>query len=260
MTEREVWTLAEVQELRRLHDQGFNKKEAAAAMGRSYYSVAEKVRQLNLSFEGQRGSGKRDKPPAQGEEWTTEEDALILKALAEGKGYQEIGGLVPARTEWAVRSRITKLRGNAASAAPAPPWWNRPYSAREDEIIIAGRAAGLTVQDITARLPGRTFRGVESRIKKLGDEAALGKQSNRFDAQRPMAEAGPPRKTCQYILDADVLSALDESEDLHYCGKPSEPGYSFCAEHKARCYVPTTQEQHESWQQQWQQQTQDGSS
>ena len=255
MTEREGWTLAEVQELRRLHDQGFNKKEAAVAMGRSYYSVAEKVRQLNLSFEGQRGSGKRDKPPAQGGEWTPEEDALILKALAEGKGYQEIGGLVPQRTEWAVRSRITKLRGNAATVAAVPPA-KRAWSEREDEIISTGRAAGLKSREIAARLPGRSLAAVTARISNMGAQAGDTQRGNRFDQQRPMAEAGPPRKTCQYILDADVLSALDESEELHYCGEPSEPGYSFCAAHKARCYVPTTQEQHESWQQQ----TQDASS
>jgi len=40
----------------------------------------------------------------------------------------------------------------------------------------------------------------------------------------------PPFATCQFI-------AADDSNGAEKCGKPSIGGFSYCAEHKARCYV-----------------------
>lgn len=41
----------------------------------------------------------------------------------------------------------------------------------------------------------------------------------------------PPFATCQFIFDADIIGPACK------CGKPSIDGFSYCAEHKARCYV-----------------------
>lgn len=43
--------------------------------------------------------------------------------------------------------------------------------------------------------------------------------------------SAPPFPTCQFIFDADISGPSCK------CGKPSIDGFSYCAEHKARCYV-----------------------
>ena len=40
----------------------------------------------------------------------------------------------------------------------------------------------------------------------------------------------PPFKRCQFFLSVDSSGPK--------CGKPSQPGYSYCPEHKAICWVP----------------------
>ena len=41
----------------------------------------------------------------------------------------------------------------------------------------------------------------------------------------------PPFPTCQFIFDADISGPACK------CGKASMAGFSYCAEHKARCYI-----------------------
>lgn len=51
---------------------------------------------------------------------------------------------------------------------------------------------------------------------------------------------GTSHKRCQFIEGDPSAIPFDGDLDSLYCGKPAMSGRSYCAEHTARCYAPTT--------------------
>jgi len=123
------------------------------------------------------------------------------------------------------------------------------WTAAEDAAIRADWVAGLSTAAI-ARRHGRTKNSVVGRLHRLGvtgrdspirrDPNAAPKPPKPPRAPRsvPVAPVSPHRR-CQFIAaDYAGQALLPDRYDGLFCGAATEPGYSYCAEHKARCFSP----------------------
>ena len=144
----------------------------------------------------------------------------------------------PPLSDWTEQRRAEEERSRASLAAKSDEaFLARGWTEREDEIIRDGRAAGLPLREIAARLPGRTKSAVAGRAHRLGLPGAETRDPP--PKPRPVfrrAEPGSARG-CQWI-EGYVPDCLDEHGNAPFCGAPARPGSSYCPVHHARCWAP----------------------
>lgn len=84
------------------------------------------------------------------------------------------------------------------------------------------------------RLPSASgYRSKSQFLRSMAGGAALRAVARGESTKPRWASEGPipPAKECQW-------REPDQHHSASPCGAPSAPGYSFCADHKARVYVP----------------------
>ncbi len=106
--------------------------------------------------------------------WTPEEDALIGELRAKGGSGADIQAHLPNRTAVAIARRVQQLRlEGRLDGQPVVPKTRRPWTDREESLIIRLRSRNATVHEIAAKLPNRTRRAVEERVRELIDADEL---------------------------------------------------------------------------------------
>lgn len=110
--------------------------------------------------------------------WTEREDALLSKLRSRGARLNDIAPKLPHRTREAVSVRIKVLIREGL----LPPGDRRPWTRREDALLVRLRARGATAADIASKLPSRSSRAIELRSARLieaGVVARRGPKSRR---------------------------------------------------------------------------------
>ena len=118
--------------------------------------------------------------------WTEREDALICELRKRGASVAEIAPRLPHRTHEAVAGRIRKLiRQGRLARQRARGLGHRPWTAREEALLIRLRARGATLDAIVTRMSHRTRRAIAGRIRELIDAGIIERTSRSPTSHRP---------------------------------------------------------------------------
>lgn len=106
--------------------------------------------------------------------WTEREDALLRQLRASGEPLSKIAPKLPHRTREAVSTRIQILiRQGQIERRLLAPVDRRPWTRREDALLVRMRSRGATAADIADRLPARSSRAIEIRMSRLLDAGTV---------------------------------------------------------------------------------------
>jgi predicted transcriptional regulator len=110
-------------------------------------------------------------------EWTKVEDALICKLRKGGASNSEIAPHFPDRTREAVARRIRILirEGRLERQRAARPLGNRPWTTRDEALLMRLREREATLDEICERMPERTRAAIVNRIHELMEAGAIEK-------------------------------------------------------------------------------------
>ena len=120
---------------------------------------------------------------------------------------------------------------------------SRPWTETEDKILRRLHAASISFSEIAAILhaegyPDRTRSGVAGRLSQLRVSKAV--MRNYADQGRGLRSDNSPARRCQWPLWEDKV-------DRRFCGKRTVAGRPYCAEHVARAYVGSKEDDRKSW-------------
>ena len=106
--------------------------------------------------------------------WSDDEDALLCQLRSADNSLDAIAERLPHRTRGALAVRIGHLiRQGRIEARWAPTRERRPWTAREESILLEMRARDATLDEIAARLPGRTRPAVARRVAALIEDGVI---------------------------------------------------------------------------------------
>ncbi|MPZ58467.1 MAG: hypothetical protein GEU91_18635 [Rhizobiales bacterium] len=107
--------------------------------------------------------------------WSEQEVTRLRHAVAEGLRGDALAALFPDRTPGAIEAKrllVTKTPAQLAARLSRRRPRKSDWTEEEDAILIAGLDAGLSLEALQARLPGRNGAGINRRrwIVGLSDE------------------------------------------------------------------------------------------
>jgi len=106
--------------------------------------------------------------------WSDAEDELLCQLRSANDSLEAIAERLPHRTRGALAVRIGYLiRQGRIEARWAPTHERRPWTAREESILVHLRARDATLDEIVARLPGRTRAAVARRVAALVEDGVI---------------------------------------------------------------------------------------
>jgi hypothetical protein len=127
---------------------------------RTVAAVTQRIQQLRLAG---RINGHPVSPTAH-RPWTNEEESLLVRLRSRDAKLHQIVAKLPHRTPRAIEARIsTLLEADELERTAYSPQSRRPWSAEEDELVAAMRAASVTEPEMAKAL-GRTIPSIKSRI------------------------------------------------------------------------------------------------
>ena len=173
--------------------------------------------------------------------WTAAEDAAIRADWVAGLSTAAIASR-HGRTKNSVVGRLHRLGVTGRdspirrdpNAAPKPP--KPPRVPRVTLPALGGAALPDVVLPATRRTAGG--REVPPGSRHGSRDAVAGPTLSTTPRSVPVAPVSPHRR-CQFIAaDYAGQALLPDRYDGLFCGAATEPGYSYCAHHKARCFSP----------------------
>lgn len=93
--------------------------------------------------------------------WTTEEKNILAQGIKKGLKYDEIAQKLPGRSGIACRDHAMKV------LKITHPKRSHPWTIEETEILVQGRAEGLSFLDIAQRLPNRSWEACFSHAQDI---------------------------------------------------------------------------------------------
>jgi hypothetical protein len=126
--------------------------------------------------------------------WTPEEDALLCELRAAGASAADLQAQLKSRTPGAIAARVQQLRLEGRfNGKPVLPKPRRPWTEQEESILIRMRSRNAKVHAIAAKLPHRTPRAVEDRVREL------------IEADEVKRTANGPRSHQRWSPEEDLL-------------------------------------------------------
>jgi hypothetical protein len=100
--------------------------------------------------------------------WTPDEDALLCALRAKDMSAEAIATHLNSRTVAAISQRIQQLRlDGRIGDRRASPVNRRPWSHREESLLVRMRGQNAKLLEIAAKLPNRTRDAVSARVRQL---------------------------------------------------------------------------------------------
>jgi hypothetical protein len=190
---RAAWTPAEddlICSLRTKPERMSAEAIAGQLTNRTAAAVAQRIQQLRL--EG-RIDGYPVKPVAH-RPWTVEEELLLVRLRSRDAKLHQIAAKLPHRTRRAVEARIsTLLEAEELERTAYSPQSRRPWSAEEDALVAAMRAASITEPEMAKAL-GRSVPSVKSRIAQRVRRGELELVRPLVNSRRPHRRQPPTRR------------------------------------------------------------------
>lgn len=150
----QVWTEAQIDELRRLVSVGLTDAKIASIMGKKVLAVTRKRTRLGLVSEYGRSRL-----------WSKSEAQILKRSLAAGMSYRQIAPLLGKSSE---AIRMAAHNRNLVSKYIAPDRWSISESRKLRKLVNLG----LSITDITKRMNGRSYEAVRrqalNKIKSAG--------------------------------------------------------------------------------------------
>lgn len=210
----DLWTQAEIAQLRRMFADGNSPSAIASTMGRTRNAVIGRLNRMGLRCKPEvtkrsRQHGQIVRRKAVSREWTSQEVAELADLVTRGFSATQIGKLMNRpRNSVMTRAWRDGLR-LGGSKNNNPPGWRG---------IVKPAPAPRQPKPMLFQDGNRHAPGLPPTLPSVASKS--------IDTLAP--------RQCRYIGERPALMTL---ETLIYCGQPTDGG-SWCPEHRARCVVP----------------------